>query len=391
MLYCHAGCDARDVIAELVQRGLWPGRDRPEPARVVPIRKFARDRSPADDLARAKAILRESHPITGTLAVRYLEGRDLHATDLPTCLRFHPALWHSRTRENWPAMVAPLRDIRTNEIVGVHRTFLARDGRGKAPIEPPRMVLGRRKGACIKLTADEDVAEGLHIGEGIETCVACMQRDFPADVGVRRRRRHPRLPGAVRHRVPDHRGRSRSCRAGSRAGLRRAVGGGRQGSVHPLARRPRPRLRRRGRGMSEDEEGNVIHFEPRPAKPDAEKSRVANPLNLRRELQHNALTKGLVGFNEFSHEIMLLRPIPRPNIKGPKTFEPRAWTDADDTALAEHFNSRGFLRVGRNLVRDVIELEANSHPFHPVRDYLEGLHMGRHAAPLALPARLLRC
>ena len=54
LLYCHAGCDARDVIAELVQRGLWPGRDRPEPARVVPIRKFARDRSPADDLGRAQ-------------------------------------------------------------------------------------------------------------------------------------------------------------------------------------------------------------------------------------------------------------------------------------------------------------------------------------------------
>ena len=75
-------------------------------------------------------------------------------------------------------MVAPLRDIRTNEIIGVHRTYLARDGRGKAPIEPPRMVLGRLKDACIKLTADEDVAEGLHIGEGIETCVACIQRDF---------------------------------------------------------------------------------------------------------------------------------------------------------------------------------------------------------------------
>ena len=87
---------------------------------------------------------------------------------------------------------------------------------------------------------------------------------------------------------------------------------------------------------------------------------------------------------------MLLRPIPRPNIKAPKTFEPRAWTDADDTALAEHFNSRGFPRVGRNLVRDVIELEAKSHPFHPVREYLEGSDMGWHAAPLALPARVLR-
>ena len=122
-----------------------------------------------------------------------------------------------------------------------------------------------------------------------------------------------------------------------------------------------------------DDDGNVIHLEPRPAKPAAEKSRVANPLNLRHELRDNALTKGLVGYNEFSHKIVLQRPIPRPKIKAPNTFEPRAWTDSDDTALAEHFNSRGFKRVGRNLVRDVIELEAKSHPFHPPRQYLESV------------------
>ena len=73
-----------------------------------------------------------------------------------------------------------------------------------------------------------------------------------------------------------------------------------------------------------------------------------------------------------------------------KRFEPRPWTDADDTALAEHFNSRGFKRVGRNLVRDVIDLEARSHPFHPVRDYLDGLAWDGTPAPVALPDRLLR-
>ncbi|MER9563500.1 virulence-associated E family protein [Mesorhizobium sp. M0571] len=117
---------------------------------------------------------------------------------------------------------------------------------------------------------------------------------------------------------------------------------------------------------------STIHFEPSEP-PNGKADYVANPLNLRRELHRNALTKGLVKFNEFSHEIVLARPIPRPNMKAPKTFEPRPWTDADDTALAEHFNHRGFRRTGRALVRDVIELEARSHPFHPVRDCLDGL------------------
>ena len=123
-----------------------------------------------------------------------------------------------------------------------------------------------------------------------------------------------------------------------------------------------------------DDEDNVIHFAPRADAQDAEKNYVANPLNLRRELHRNALTKGLVGFDEFAQQIVLQRPIPRPNLKASKRREARTWTDADDTALAEHFNGRGFKRVGRNLVRDVIELEARSRPFHPLRDHLEALH-----------------
>ena len=62
-------------------------------------------------------------------------------------------------------------------------------------------------------------------------------------------------------------------------------------------------------------------------------------------------------------QIVLQRPIPRPSLKASKRYEARTWTDADDTALSEHFNSRGFNRVGRNLVRDIIELEARSRRF----------------------------
>ena len=54
-------------------------------------------------------------------------------------------------------------------------------------------------------------------------------------------------------------------------------------------------------------------------------------------------------------------------------FEPRAWCDEDDVALCEHFNSKGFKRVGKDLVRDIIALEASGRAYHPVRDYLESL------------------
>lgn len=121
------------------------------------------------------------------------------------------------------------------------------------------------------------------------------------------------------------------------------------------------------------EDENIVHIAPQPDAQGVERRKIANPLTLRNELQRNALTKNLVRFNEFNQTIMLFRPIPRPQLKGPKLFQPRPWTDADDTALIEHLNHRGFKRVGRNLVRDVIDLEARSNAYHPVRDYFGSL------------------
>jgi hypothetical protein len=70
-------------------------------------------------------------------------------------------------------MVALFRDIVTNEPCGIHRTFLDGDGR-----KLDRKMLGRAGGAAIKLADDEDVTVGLHIGEGIETCLAAQLAGF---------------------------------------------------------------------------------------------------------------------------------------------------------------------------------------------------------------------
>jgi hypothetical protein len=56
--------------------------------------------------------------------------------------------------------------------IGIHRTFLARDGSGKAPVEPQKMMLGPCRGGAVRLAAPADV---LMIGEGVETCLAAMQ------------------------------------------------------------------------------------------------------------------------------------------------------------------------------------------------------------------------
>ncbi len=56
--------------------------------------------------------------------------------------------------------------------IAVHRTFLARDGSGKAPVNPVKMMLGPCRGGAVRLPAPGDV---LMIAEGIETALSAMQ------------------------------------------------------------------------------------------------------------------------------------------------------------------------------------------------------------------------
>ena len=100
--------------------------------------RAARRRS-ATTAGLARRIWGEAVPPAGTLVEAYLRGRGL-ALPVGAPLRFHPAC--PRGAERWPAMLALMTDPVTGEPCGVHRTFLTRDGGGKAPEgpngEPPR-------------------------------------------------------------------------------------------------------------------------------------------------------------------------------------------------------------------------------------------------------------
>jgi hypothetical protein len=85
--------------------------------------------------------------------------------------RFHPALRFNGASVG--GMLALFRDIRTNEPCGIHRTFLNSAGH-----KLKRKMLGRARDAAIKLDPDENVALGLCIGEGVETCLAARLAGF---------------------------------------------------------------------------------------------------------------------------------------------------------------------------------------------------------------------
>ena len=56
--------------------------------------------------------------------------------------------------------------------IALHRTFLDRDGGGKAPVDPAKMMLGPCRGGAVRLG---EAGGALMVGEGIETCLAAMQ------------------------------------------------------------------------------------------------------------------------------------------------------------------------------------------------------------------------
>jgi len=173
LVRCHAGCDQGDVVSHLKASGLW-GLIIPRiPLRgAAPLLIAQREPHP-DDTRRtsaARSIWWGSKLANQSLVETYLASRKL---SLPETLRlrFHPSLKHP-SGESWPAMVALVTDGVSDEPVGIHRTFLARTGTGKALVNPQKMMLGPCRGGAVRLATPVDL---LMIGEGIETCVAAMQ------------------------------------------------------------------------------------------------------------------------------------------------------------------------------------------------------------------------
>lgn len=170
LVCCHAGCEQRDVIDALRSRGLWGGKvDGCAPSQC----HHAADRPPPDDGKRTRAALRiwkASVPAGGALAETYLRSRGITIPPPPT-LRFNSRLKHP-TGGIWPAMVSLVTGGADSVPLAVHRTFLARDGKGKANLQPAKMMLGPCRGGVVRLAHADD---SVMVGEGIETVLAAMQ------------------------------------------------------------------------------------------------------------------------------------------------------------------------------------------------------------------------
>lgn len=173
----------RDYVDERCGLPRWEERARDREERVDPRevarqerareqQRLAREAEAKIKAERVRRIWDEAErDLKGTLVETYLNRH--RKLDLPQgvcghAIRFHPAgPWEA---ERVPMMLCAYRDIATNEVVGLHRTRLDPETACKVD----RMMLGRAKGAAIKLTPDDGVTMGLALAEGVESALAGM-------------------------------------------------------------------------------------------------------------------------------------------------------------------------------------------------------------------------
>src|SRR5262249_26729067 len=159
LVHSFAGDDP--IVCRDHVRGVLGLSLRPERSIKQPPRREAHHGYACDDIAwRIASSLRiwdEARDPRGTVVADYLASRGLALPDdiATDVIRFHPAL--KFRGELVRAMVALFRDIGTNEPCGIHRTFLDCNRQKLG-----RKMLGRAKGAAIKLDANENVTLGLH-------------------------------------------------------------------------------------------------------------------------------------------------------------------------------------------------------------------------------------
>lgn len=125
-----------------------------------------------------KKIWKDSCPIAGTLAEKYLANRGISIA-LPGTLRYHPKLWHSPSKQKLPCMIAAITKWPNKGLIGIHRTYLDPTGKVKALIKPNKMMLGQVNSGAVRLSP---VSNNLIIAEGIETALSLLCADPQACV-----------------------------------------------------------------------------------------------------------------------------------------------------------------------------------------------------------------
>ena len=197
LLHSKAGETIVDAARRLVgDTPMRAERVQPEPVLIPEGESFAE--------RFASQILKESVPATNTLVGRYLMNRGIFGKVLIGALkvlRFHPRVYHSGPASNprtYPAMIAQVvvPDLLGNPIPtgGIHVTYLARDGSGKAHVPEgekakkmwgPQHLNGLPGGVWLGPVPDAGSDQWTVVAEGIETALSvAILHNEPCFIGA---------------------------------------------------------------------------------------------------------------------------------------------------------------------------------------------------------------
>jgi putative DNA primase/helicase len=173
LLHCHAGCGQAQVIEALRDRWLW---EKGGPQLAHSISRAGTNKPPDLDepkrTSAAVALWQAATVAVGTIVETYLAFRGLHL-QLPPTLRFHGGLKHV-SGGIWPVMMALVTRGSDDAPMAIHRTYLARNGGAKAPVDPEKMMLGPCRGGAVRLGRVQ-ADQWLIVAEGIETTLSVME------------------------------------------------------------------------------------------------------------------------------------------------------------------------------------------------------------------------
>ncbi|USI71503.1 DUF7146 domain-containing protein [Sphingomonas morindae] len=153
----------------------------PHPEPEPPPRRSRAGPAPSGSVEAARRLFVMGLPITGTTAEAYLRTRGITALHGTDALRFHPRCYYQPEHgptETWPALLARVTDLDGHQ-TGTHRTWLAPDGSGKAPVDTQRKAMGDINGHGVRFGIGSEVQTA---SEGIETMLSVRSAlpDLPA-------------------------------------------------------------------------------------------------------------------------------------------------------------------------------------------------------------------
>jgi hypothetical protein len=142
----HAtGLRGRFLIEYAAELSGWKVGDK----KLPPVRPEQQAQNTQNEI---RFILSGCRPAAGTFVQTYLEARGLCLPDTQDIL-FHPDLAHWETKMGFPALVALARDAQ-GQVIGLHRIWLALDGKSKADVPKAKMMLGPVAGGAVRLAQD---------------------------------------------------------------------------------------------------------------------------------------------------------------------------------------------------------------------------------------------